>query len=167
MKKTIIGLCFAVLAQQAFAADALVAPSEVRVSLELTKNSKKVWNAELLTTDGRKAPIYDKTETTYAQDCKPDGKGGFAVTPGTLSTGLVAEVMPTVLAADEVLLTVYVDFHELESMKKLTGEKGCIVEGPVTRAFNMGGQFKIKSGQAVELPSSVGTDKYVLVVRSL
>lgn len=165
-KKLSALLMCAALIQPAFAAEVLAeAPGVVRVSLELVKNTQRIWSAELSAADGLKAPIFVNTDRPYAQACTPDAKGGFTVSHGVLSTGISAEVTPTIIA-DAVMVSVSFQYKELEGIKTHR-EKGCTIEQPLTRGFNTAGQYMLKQGVPVELPASLGTEKYVLIMRTL
>lgn len=166
MKKTLyaLTLCFSMLAHSAFAADS---PAVLRVSLELLKNGKKVWNSELSTTEGRQAPIYSQTERSYVKECTPDRKGGLTPALGVVTTGVAADVTPMVIVNDEVLWSVSLQYKELQDIKTSSSVKGCAIELPSIRAFNTSARIKVKVGQSVSLPGTAENDKYELVIRAL
>lgn len=164
MKKlTFVALVFATCNNGAIAAEGA---NTVRASLELMKNGKPVSKVELAMLEGRKTPYSSITTRSYIASCEPDSAGNIAAKPSSLTTGMTADVTPVQVDADGALLSVAFSYSELDGMKNVH-VKGCNVEIPVTHDFGSSVAVMIKPGQAVELPSYSGFDKYVLIVRGL
>jgi hypothetical protein len=160
---TLSALVFATFANGVIAAEA---PNTVRASLELMKNGQPVSKVELAMIEGRKTPYSSLSTRSYVSECAPDGTGTMIATRASLTTGMVADVTPIQVSNEGAMLAVAFNYSELDGMKSAL-VKGCAIEIPSMHNLGNSVTVQVKPGQAVELPSFSGSDKYVLVVRSL
>lgn len=165
MKKLIFAaLAFTASANGVFAAEA---PNVVRASLELMKNGVPVSRVELSMLEGRPSPYSNVSTRSYIAECEPASAAGpMESKSSSLKTGMMAEVTPLQVTEDGALLSVGFNYSELIGMKTVRS-KGCTIEVPTTHNFGNTVTVQVKPGRPVELPSTHGNDKYVLVVRQL
>lgn len=164
MKKlTLSALAFATITNGAVAADA---PNTVHASLELTKNGQPVSMVELAMIEGRKTPYSSLSTRSYVAECTPDRTGTMIAKRASVTTGMDVDVTPIHVSNEGAMLAVEFNFLELEGMKSAQ-VKGCAIEIPTTHTLGNSATVQVKPGQTVELPSFGGSDKYVLVIRSL
>lgn len=165
MKKMIFAaLAFVASTSGAFAAEA---PGVVRASLELMKNGVSVSKVDMSMLEGRSAPYTNISTRSYIADCEPASAAGPTESKSSsVQTGMVANVTPLQVMEDGAVFSVAFSYSELVGMNTVTS-KGCTIEVPTTHNFGNTVTVHVKSGQPVELPSTNGSDKYVLVVRKL
>lgn len=161
-------LIFATLAlvatlNSAFAAET---PNVVRASLELTKNGVPVSTFELSMLEGHPSPYRSATTHKYGATCKPNSLGANESTESSLETGITATVAPLQVTAEGALLYVGFSYSELSEMKTINSTD-CTIDVPSTLSFGHAMTVHVTPGQPVELSSTYGSDKYVLVVRKL
>jgi hypothetical protein len=161
-------LIFATLALVATLSSAFAAetPNVVRASLELKKNGLPVSTFELSMLEGHPSPYRSVTTHKYGAKCEPNSLGVTESTESSLETGITATVAPLQVTADGALLYVGFSYSEMSDMKTVKST-GCTIDVPSTLNFGHATAVHVTSGQPVELASTLGRDKYVLVVRKL
>jgi hypothetical protein len=162
MKKKILGtLALLTLATTAVAAEP---PKQVHASLELLKNDQQVSKVDLIMLEGQTTPYANVTTHTYTASIESGGPDGPILTPGTLTTGLIADVTATDVTAEGLSLAINYSYTELDRMDKVELE-GRPMDLPSWRGMKNSVTLRIKPGQTTELKSISGKDKYVLVIR--
>jgi len=160
---TFAALAFVASASTAFAAEM---PNVVRASLELMKNGVPMSKVELSMLEGRPSPYRNVSTRSYIAGCEPNSTGVMESKSATLQIGMMADVTPLQVTEDGAMLSVGFTYSELSGMKTVHS-KGCTLEVPTTQNFGNTVTVHVKPGQPVELPSSNGSDKYVLIIRKL
>lgn len=159
MKKIVVWMSAMLLAQVSYAANA---PTDVRMSLQLVKNTTPLWQYQIIALEGRSTPIGRFSEVTFIKACEVDQHGRPVLSPGQVATGDMLDV-----TRDGEMFIVTLNHSALERISVVAGKDGCETQRPETSGFSVTSSVKLKQGETVELPASVGSDKYTLIVNAL
>jgi hypothetical protein len=162
MKKLMIAaLAFVAATTSALAAEP---PKLVQASVELTKNSVPVSNFDLSVMERVPSYVSNIVKQDFVTRCTPEGVGGPSMSTTTVTTGMTAQVTALDVTSTGTLFSIAFNYSELDDMQTVQ-TKGCTAEVPSSQSVGKSMKIFLKSGQAVELVSTVGKDKYVFTIR--